>query len=101
MFVHIVFWKLLDVGGNGRTREDNARELKRQFEAMRGQVPGLRRLDFNSDELRTDESADVALYTEFDSRAAYESYVVHPLHKDVVAFFKGLRSERRVVDYEI
>jgi len=101
MFVHIVFWKLLDVGGNGKTREENARELKRQFEAMRGRVPGLRRLDFNSDALRTDESADVALYTEFDSREAYEGYVVHPLHKDVVAFFKGLRSERRVVDYEI
>jgi len=101
MFVHIVFWKLLDVGGNGKTREENARELKRQFEAMRGQVAGLRRLDFNSDLLRTDESADVALYTEFDSRPAYEGYVVHPLHKAVVAFFKGLRSERRVVDYEI
>ena len=43
----------------------------------------------------------MALYTEFDSRAAYDAYVVHPLHKDVVAFFKGLRSERRVVDYEI
>src|SRR5689334_18659828 len=101
MFVHIVFWKLLDVGVHGRTRGDNSRELERQFEAMRGQVPGLRRLDFNSDELRTDESADVALYSEFDSRAAYDGYVVHPLHKDVVAFFKGLRSERRVVDYEI
>ena len=101
MFVHIVFWKLLDVGANGRTREENARELKRQFEGMRGRVDGLRRLDFNSDALHTDESADVALYTEFDSRAAYEGYVVHPLHKDVVAFFKGLRSERRVVDYEI
>ena len=101
MFVHIVFWKLLDVGANGRTRDENAGELKRRFEAMRGVVPGLRRLDFNSDVLHTGESADVALYSEFDSRAAYDAYVVHPLHTDVVAFFKGLRSERRVVDYEI
>ena len=101
MFVHIVFWKLLDVGANGKSKDENARELKRQFEAMLGRVPGLRRLDFNLDVLHTDDSADVALYTEFESRAAYEGYVVHPLHKDVVAFFAGLRSERRVVDYEI
>jgi hypothetical protein len=100
MFVHIVFWRLLDVGANGKSRDDNARELKRQFEAMRGTVPGLLRLDFGIDALRTEESVDVALYTEFESRDAYESYVVHPLHKDVVAYFKGNRSERRVIDYE-
>jgi hypothetical protein len=101
MFVHIVFWKLLDRGENGRTREENARELKRMFEALRGVVPGLRRIDFGSDLLRTPESSDVALYTEFDSREAYETYAVHPAHQEIVAYFKGIRSERRVVDYQI
>jgi hypothetical protein len=101
MFVHIVFWRLLETGANGKSRDENARELKRRFEALREQIPGLRRIDFGLDLLHTDESADVALYTEFESKAAYEAYAVHQLHKDVVAFFKGLRSERRVVDYEI
>jgi hypothetical protein len=101
MFVHIVFWKLLDTGANGQSRDENARELKRLFHGLRGKIPGLRRIDFEADLLRTAESADVALYTEFDSRAAYDGYVTHPLHQEIVAFFPGNRSERRVVDYEI
>lgn len=101
MFVHIVFWKLLDPGGNGRTRDENARELKRMFDGLRGVVPGLRRIDFNRDALHTPDSADVALYTEFDSQDAYKGYVVHPAHQEIVGYFKGNASERRVVDYEI
>ena len=101
MFVHIVFWKLPETGANGKSREENTGELKRRFHNLRGKIPGLRRLDFEADLLRTPESADVALYTEFDSREAYDGYVVHPLHQEIVAFFPGNRSERRVVDYEI
>jgi hypothetical protein len=101
MFVHIVFWRLLETGANGKPRDENARELKRRFESLRGRIDGLQRLDFGIDQLHTDESVDVALYTEFESRPAYEAYAVHQLHKDIVAYFKGLRSERRVVDYEI
>ena len=100
MFVHIVFWKLLERGANGKTREENARELKRRFEALQGVVPGLRRVNFGIDVLHTDDSADVALYTEFDSREAYDGYVVHSAHQDIVGYLKGNRSERRVVDYE-
>ena len=101
MFVHIVFWKLLDTGANGKTRDENARVLKQMFEGLRGVVPGLRRVDFNVDLLKTGDSADVALYTEFDSRETYDGYVVHPAHQEIVQFLSGNRSERRVVDYQI
>ena len=100
MLVHIVFWKLLDQAPNGKTKQENAIELQRRFEALRGQMPGLARIEVGVDISRTGESADVALYTEFDSPAALEAYQVHPLHKDVVGFLKDIRSERRVVDYE-
>jgi heme-degrading monooxygenase HmoA len=101
MFVHIVFWRLLDNAPNGRSKEDNARELKRRFEALRGSMPGLRRCDLGIDLLHTTESSDVALYAEFESRAAYEAYATHDAHKEIVGFLKELRSERRVVDYEV
>src|SRR4051794_18808005 len=101
MFVHIVFFKLLDPGANGTSAADNARELKKQFEGLHGVIPGLRRIDLGIDVFRTAESADIALYTEFDDRAAYDGYVVHPAHQAIVAYLKGNRSERRVVDYEI
>jgi hypothetical protein len=101
MFVHIVFWRLRDDAANGKSKDENAREMQRLFEAMRGQVPGLLRLDFGIDISRNAESADVALYTEFTDKAAFDGYYAHPLHMEVVRFIKGVRAERRVVDYEI
>jgi hypothetical protein len=101
MFVHIVFWRLTDAAPNGRPKEDNALEMKRQFEALRGVIPGLRRCDLGVDVSRTEESADVALYMEFDSREAYEGYNVHAAHKAIVSFIKQVKAERRVVDYDV
>ena len=99
MIVHIVFWRLLDNAPNGKTKEENAHEMKRRFEALRGQMPGLLRIEIGIDFSRTAESSDVALYTEFDSPAALDAYQAHPLHKEIVGFLKDIRSERRVVDY--
>jgi hypothetical protein len=100
MLVHIVFWKLLDQAPNGKTKQENAVELKQRFEALRGGMPGLARIEVGVDVSRTAESSDVVLYTEFDSPAALDAYQVHPLHKEIVGFLKEIRSERRVVDYE-
>jgi hypothetical protein len=100
MFVHIVFWRLHEPAPNGRTRDENAREMKQRFDAMQGLVPGLLRCDVGIDVLRTAESSDVVLYTEFESRAAYEAYVVHPAHTEIAGFIGTVRSERRAVDYE-
>jgi hypothetical protein len=101
MFVHIVFWRLHERTADGRTKAENGLELKRRFEALRGQIVGLLRCDVGLDVLHGAESVDVALYSEFESRAAYEAYAVHPAHKEIVGFLKDVRSERRAVDYEI
>jgi hypothetical protein len=98
MVRHIVFWKL-----NGATlerRRAQALEIKGALEALNGRVPGLIRLEVGIDFSSTDESADVALYSEFESRAALEVYARHPDHVAVLPLVKAARSERRVVDYE-
>ena len=100
MFVHIVFWRLRDDAPNGTSKEENAAQMKRQFEAMRGKIPGLLRCDVGIDIGRNAESADIALYSEFTDRAAFDGYYAHPLHLDIVGFIRGIRTERRVVDYE-
>jgi hypothetical protein len=102
MFVHIVFWRLHEVGENGKPAHDNALEMKRLFENLRGKLTGLQRIDLGIDISRNGtDSADVALYTEFTDKAAYEHYYAHPLHVDIMGFMKDVRNERRVVDYEI
>jgi hypothetical protein len=99
MFTHIVLWKLKESAG-GRSREENARLMKERFEEIENMIDGLRRLVVGIDVLRTEASFDVALYTEFESRAAYEGYDAHPAHKALAAFIKDLRVDRRVIDYE-
>ena len=32
---------------------------------------------------------------------ALDAYQLHPAHKEIVGFLKDVRSERRVVDYEL
>ena len=100
MFVHIVFWRLRDDAENGKSKSENARQMKEQFEAMRGHLRGLVRLDCGIDISRNADSADVALFTEFEDKAAYDEYYAHPLHLDFMGFIKSVRAERRVVDYE-
>ena len=100
MIVHIVFWRLHQTA-NGKSKSDNALEIKQRFEALRPLIPGLRRLDVGIDFARTEQSSDVALYTEFDSQEALDAYQAHPAHQEVAAFLAPLRTERRVVDYEM
>jgi hypothetical protein len=101
MFVHIVFWRLHGKTADGKTKAENAQEMKRLFENLRGKLPGLQRLDLGIDISQGGDSADVALYTEFVDKAAYDHYYAHPLHVQIMEFMKGVRDERRVVDYEI
>ena len=100
MFVHIVFWRIRD-GVDGRTKAESATEMQRRFEALRPQIQGLTRMDVGVDVLHTDASADVALYSEFTSKAAFEGYMTHPAHQDIVAFIRTVATERHVIDYEL
>jgi len=99
MFKHIVLWKLKDTA-NGKSRQDNARLIKERFEEIANMLEGLRHLEVGLNVQDGDDAADVALYTEFDSRAAYEAYAGHPAHKALVGFIRDVRVERRVIDYE-
>ena len=100
MFKHIVLWKLKD-HANGKTRLENARLIKERFEEMANMLDGLRHLEVGIDVLRADDRADVALYSEFESRAAYEAYYAHPAHQSLAGFIKEVRVDRRVIDYEV
>ncbi|HUR20622.1 MAG TPA: Dabb family protein [Vicinamibacterales bacterium] len=99
MFTHIVMWKLHETAG-GRSSADNARLIKERYEELANMLDGLRRLDVGINVIPGDDAADVALYTEFESRAAYEAYYTHPAHRQIASFVKELRVERRVIDYE-
>jgi hypothetical protein len=97
---HIVLWRLHE-SANGRSKAENAAEVKRLLEGLNGKIPGLLRLEVGFDFSGTAESADIVLYSEFDSRAALDAYQVHPLHEAVKPFVMAARSERRLIDYTV
>lgn len=95
MIKHIVMWRI-----NEPLRE-NALRIKEALEGLNGNIPGLLRLEVGIDISRESESADVVLYSEFETRQALEAYQNHPAHAAVVPVVKAVRAERRVVDYEV
>jgi Stress responsive A/B Barrel Domain len=100
MIKHIVLWKLKDQA-HGNDKATNALRIKQLLEGLRGRIPGLLTLEVGFDFIHAETSADVALYSEMEDRAALEAYQVHPLHQAVVAFIKEACAERRAVDYEV
>ena len=92
MVRHIVMWKL--------NNKADAVEIKRQLEALAGRIPGLLHVEVGVDFLASEQSADLVLIAEFDSRAALETYQAHPEHQAVVPLVKAAAIARVVVDYE-
>lgn len=100
MVKHIVLWKLTG-GLTGQAQEDVVRRIKDGFEALPGQIPGLLRMEVGVDIGGGTDSADLILYSEFESRAALDAYAEHPLHLALVPVVRQVRTERRVGDYEV
>jgi hypothetical protein len=100
MVKHIVMWTLKE-SAQGRSRAENARMMKEKLEALVGIVPGLLRAEIGVDFERSEQSYDVALYAEMDSRESLHIYQSHPAHLAAVAFIREVRDQRCVVDYEV
>jgi Stress responsive A/B Barrel Domain len=96
---HLVLWRLKPEA-HGRSGAENASAIKEKLEALRGRIPGMLKIEVGLDFSRTDASCDLALYSEFESRAALDAYQSHPEHKAVMPFILEARAERRLVDYE-
>ncbi len=92
MIKHIVVWRLKD-------RHDAPRVCD-AIEAMRGKIPGMLTLEVGINDFVDESAADVALYSEFEDRAALLAYANHPVHVPVKRLVGELVAERRVVDYE-
>ena len=93
MIKHIVVWRLKD--------KADAPRVKQEIESMRGRIRGLVTLEVGINFLVDSAAADVALYSEFEDRAAFDSYAEHPVHVPVKRFVGALVAERQVVDYEV
>ena len=97
MIKHIVMWNIK--GDNSDEKLANCLRVKRLFEGMAGEIPGMKTIEIGIDISRIDYACDVVLYSEFDSQEALASYSSHPLHLLVRQQLADVRTARHQVDY--
>lgn len=99
MIKHIVMWNLR--GATPAECSANGAVLQREFESLRGRIPGLLHLEIGLDHSRIDYACDAVLYCEFESQAALDAYASHPEHQRVRQVLGQMRTARHQVDYEV
>ena len=77
MIVHNLLLKLQDRNSESRIK---AKDL---LLTLKGNVEMIRDLNVALDIRRADSSYDVALIAKFDTKADFQSYLVHPFHIEV------------------
>jgi len=97
--VHLVMWKLN--GATAADRQAQAQVMVQAFDAVRGQVPGLLRMDVGANLVGAEDAWDLALSMVFASRSALDAYNVHPAHQAIKALMRPMRQTRAQVDFEI
>lgn len=96
MIVHIVLFKLKEATA------ENVEAARQRLLSMDGKVELLRHLEVGVDLIRSERSADIALYTKFDSLEDLQAYQVHPYHaNEVAAYMRSVSSSVVAADYEV
>jgi len=100
MVKHIVMWRLHD-DVDGISKAESEVAIKEALEELQGRIPGLIHVEVGIDFSDSDQSADIVLYSELESREALDAYQAHPLHQAVIPLVKRHACERTVVDFEV
>lgn len=100
MVKHIVMFKFMEQA-EGRTKLENANIAKDMLVALQGVVPTLKSSKVTLNDSKADNTNyDLVLEADFEDFDALNEYIVHPEHKKVGVFMRGVRESRACVDYE-
>jgi hypothetical protein len=99
MIRHIVMWKLK--GPSVEEKRRQAEQARAALLGMLGRVPGLTQLEVGIGTGSAEDEADLVLSSTHDSWQALSDYQGHPAHEPVKKLIGELRTERRVVDFEL
>lgn len=78
MVKHIILWNLKDEFNNDEIKKG----IKEGIESLQGIIPGLLEICVQTEKLES-STADVMLYSVFESQEALKAYAVHPAHVEV------------------
>ncbi|MFP4466039.1 MAG: Dabb family protein [Candidatus Goldiibacteriota bacterium] len=100
MVKHILLFKLKQSPPRG-TKEENAREMKKQIEALKRKIPCIINIEVGINTGKSENAWDCSLYSEFENFADLAHYREHPEHIKVVGLVNEVCEQRCVVDYEV
>ena len=100
MLKHIVLFKLKPSAG-GASKEENAKKIKRDLEALMEKIPQIKRMEVGLNCIPGEAAYDLAINSEFANEADLNIYAKHPEHVKVAEFVGKVRESRVVVDYII
>ena len=95
MLTHIVIWKY-----RPDTAESSRAEHVTRLRSLSSVVPGIERFSVGFDTLHLPRSYDTGLVAIFHDRAALDAYTVHPNHRKVAEFGRGISDTVASVDFE-
>lgn len=85
----------------GRTKAENVKIAADMLLDLRGKIPTLLSSEVKINDVQADKTNyDLVLIADYKSWDDLHEYIVHPLHKAVGEFMKGVRESRACVDYE-
>jgi Stress responsive A/B Barrel Domain len=99
MVRHIVMWKLR--GPSAAERRAQAEQARAALLGMVGKVPGLKELEVGIGSVVGEQEMDLVLSSLHESWEDLATYANHPAHEPVKALIGTLRTERRVIDFEL
>jgi len=101
MIKHIVFFGLAE-NAEGKTKDENAILIKFELENLIHVIPEIKMIEVGINSPNAPKTNyDVALYSEFESMEALDTYQENPEHKRVAAYIGKVRTTRAAVDYEV
>ncbi|MGI9533768.1 MAG: Dabb family protein [Thermodesulfobacteriota bacterium] len=100
MIKHIVMWKIKE-SHEGHDKNALGLMLKNMLEDLTDKISQINELEVGINFNPSEAACDVVLYSSFDTIDDLQIYQKHPDHVKVAELVSELRTERRVVDYEI
>ena len=99
MVKHVVMWRLR--ASSPEERSEQADKVRTALEGLRGKIPGMSSLEVGVGVGGDEQVADVVLISMHHDWAALNAYQVHPAHLEAARVVAAVRTERRVLDFEV
>lgn len=97
MVKHIILWTLKEEFNNETVKQN----VKQNLEDLKGKIPGLLEIEVITSKLPS-STADMMLYSVFESEDALKNYSKHADHQHVAnTFVRPFTEKRFCLDFEI